>query len=150
MRSAGKRWLFVIAGMLGANVVATVVLAATAHSGASQVIPDYYDRAVHYDATLEIEARDRALGWTVHSALRDGALVITVRDAAGAPVVATHSHVTGYQRAYADDPFELELAPGIAGELAVAFPTRAGVYDLVIVIDRGDARYVQRASIEVR
>jgi len=47
-----RKWTIAIAGLLGVNVVASVVLAMTASHGSSQVIPDYYERAVHYDDAI--------------------------------------------------------------------------------------------------
>jgi hypothetical protein len=45
--TAGKKWLLAIVGLLAANMIAMIVLTVIATNGASQVIPAYYNRAVH-------------------------------------------------------------------------------------------------------
>ena len=46
------RWILAIAGLLGGNVIAMVILAVVANNGGTQVIPAYYDKAAHYDDEL--------------------------------------------------------------------------------------------------
>ena len=56
--SAARRWTLIIAGLLVGNVVAVAVLFGFAHGGAqSQVVPDYYRRAVDWDRDLPGERR---------------------------------------------------------------------------------------------
>jgi len=147
--SAGTRWIAIIVGLLVGNVLATGVLIAVAHSGGSHVLPQYYDRAIHYDDRIDQEARNRALAWQVRASIERGVVTVTVRDRAGVPLEGAAVKVEGVERA--------RDARSIAGELA---PTRAGEYratvggrgwiDLTISIDRGGDRYVHQLALEAR
>ncbi|HEY4243240.1 MAG TPA: FixH family protein [Kofleriaceae bacterium] len=138
-----RKWIVAITGLLGANVLASVALAMTAAHGSSQVIPDYYERAVHYDDAIDQAATDRRLGWHVDTAVTPAGLVVHVRDAAGAPLAGATIDVTGYQRAHASTPFH--LTPG-AGP--VALPVH-GVCDIALVVTRGTDRFAVQRTIEV-
>src|SRR5215831_15723992 len=95
------RWIVAIAGLLAGNVIAMIILALVATSGGTQVIPAYYDRAVHYDDELDRAAASRALGWHAEVAIAAGAIDVTVSDGAGHAVDGARVHVSGYQRAHA-------------------------------------------------
>jgi nitrogen fixation protein FixH len=129
------RWILAIVGLLAANVIAQGVLIAASHSGASQVIPSYYDKAVHYDDQIDQARRNTELGWPVVATADHGTIAIT-----GAPAGATVS-VTGYPRAHADRPFALTGA-------RVASPAH-GWLDLTITVDRNGDHFVQHQALEV-
>nr|MBA3457180.1 FixH family protein [Deltaproteobacteria bacterium] len=67
--SAAAKWTIAIIVLLGGNLVAMVVLATTANREDAQVIPGYYDKAVHYDDTIDEAVRSDALGWSAASTL---------------------------------------------------------------------------------
>jgi nitrogen fixation protein FixH len=148
--TAGRKWICAIVGLLAANVLATGVLIAAAHdpSHASQVIPAYYDRAVHYDEALDQAARNRALGWRVTVEVDRGALAIRALDRSGAALADARVHVTGYPRARADEVIDLELAAG-AGRWVLPGRHRRGMYDLTVAVVRDRDVFVQRAAVEV-
>lgn len=148
--SATTKWVTAIVSLLSVNVIAMVILATVATNGTTQVIPAYYDRAVHYDDAIDQAARNRVLGWHATAKLVGGQVAVDVRDPSGA-VVRGHVHVTGYQRAHAADKIDVDLAPGADGEYRGTVPSsRAGVHDLTIVVERGGDRFVQQAAIEAR
>jgi nitrogen fixation protein FixH len=146
--TAARTWLLAITGLLAGNVLAMVALAVLANDGANQVIPDYYERASHYDDELARSAASRALGWRVALTARDGLLDADVRDAAGRPLVGARVRVTGYQRAHAGAPVDVVLA-GAGDHYRGALPRR-GWYDLVAQVDAGAARFTQRVVVEAR
>jgi len=145
-----RKWLVAIAALLGANVVAMVVLAVVASHGTSQVIPDYYARAVHYDDEMARATVSRALGWRVEIAMIGGAIDATVRDAAGRAIDGARVRVTGYQRAHAADAVDVALSAATAGHYRSAVAARPGRYDLVATVDAGSARYTQHLVVEAR
>jgi nitrogen fixation protein FixH len=133
--TATTRWVLAIVGLLAGNVVAMVILIAASQDGGSQVIPHYYDKAVHYDDQIDQAARNARLGWSITASLDAGAIAI-----AGAPPGA-RVHVTGYPRAHADRTF------AFAGPRAPA-PAH-GWLDLTITVERGGDMFVQHQALEV-
>ena len=147
--SAGKRWTVAIVGLLGANVLATIFLAVSATHGGSEIIPDYYESGVHYDTAIDRATASRALGWRASADVRDGELVIAVRDAMGAPVAGARVAVAGYQRAFAAE--RLAVALTASGDVyRAAFPARAGVQDLTITVERGRDHFEQAVAVVAR
>jgi nitrogen fixation protein FixH len=146
------RWILAIVGLLGANVVAMIVLAVFANNGNTQVIPAYYERAAHYNDEIDRASASRALGWHAEVAIAHGAIDVTVSDAAGHAIDGARVRITGYQRAHAAEPFdlELELATAGAGHYHGALRERCGWHDLTVLAERGDARYLQRIAVEAR
>lgn len=126
--SPGTRWIVAIVGLLTANLLAMGVLMGAAQSGHSQVIPDYYEKAVHYDDAIDQAARNRALGWRVTPRWA-GELVADVVDRDGAPLVG--AIVTIEKRA---------RTPG----------QQRGIYDLTITVTRGRDVFVEAIAAEAR
>jgi nitrogen fixation protein FixH len=147
---ARRKWPLAIGGLLIGNVIATVVLSVVANEGGTQVIPAYYDRAAHYDDELTRASASRALGWHAEVAIAAGAIDVTVSDAAGRAVDGARVRVTGYQRAHAGEPVDVELARIGGGHYHAGVRERRGWHDLTIVADRGDAHYQQRVAVEAR
>jgi hypothetical protein len=132
--TATTKWIVAIVGLLAGNVIATIVLIAASHHGGSQVIPAYYDKAIHYDDQIDQARRNTQLGWAIAAKLDGGAIVIE-----GAPAGATVA-VTGYPRAHADRSFAL------AGE-RLPLPAH-GILDLTITVDRGADHFVQQQVLD--
>ena len=126
--SARARWILAIVGLLGGNLVAMAVLMGAAHSGASQVIPAYYDKAVHYNYALDQAARNRELGWHV-TPRWIGVFVADVVDCDGNPVVGA--------------TVDIVSRPRVAGQ-------QRGLYDLTIAVTRGRDLFVESATAEAR
>lgn len=89
----GRAWPFAIAGILLAGVGANVGLIVLASSDPSAAIePDYYRKALAWDAEMAQQQRNIALGWSVHSVLQlgregaDGLLELTLADSSGKPL----------------------------------------------------------------
>jgi nitrogen fixation protein FixH len=145
-----RKWLVAITGLLGANMIAMVVLAVVANNGTNQVIPDYYARAVHYDEELARSTVSQALGWHVEVTMAGGAVDMTLRDAAGHAIDGAQVRITGYQRAHASEAVEVALASAPDGHYRGAVRAQRGRYDLVAVVDARGARYTQHLVVEAR
>jgi len=143
-------WILAISGLLVGNVVAMVILAVVANNGTTQVIPSYYDKAAHYDDELDRASASHALGWRTEVAMAGGTIDVTVADAAGRAVDGARVRITGYQRAHAGEPLDVELTTVGAGRYRGAVRERRGWHDLTIVADRGAAHYLQRVVVEAR
>jgi len=148
--SPAARWILAIVGLLVANVVAMVILAVTSHVDKPEVIPEYYQRAVHYDDVIDEAAVSRALAWQTDTAMDRDTVSVEVRDAAGAPVVGARVRVAGYQRAHAVDGYDLELSAIGPGQYRARHAGRLGFHDLEVTIERGPEKFVTRRTVEVR
>ena len=146
----GIKWLFAIGGLLAANVIAMVILAVVANDGGTQVIPAYYDRAAHYDDEIDRASASRALGWHAEVAIAAGSIDVTVSDAGGHAVDGARVRVTGYQRAHAGEPVDVQLATVGAGHYRAGVRERRGWHDLTVVADRGASHYLQQVAVEAR
>lgn len=144
------RWILAIVGLLGANLVAMAVLVGASMTRTAHVLPTY-ERPARVEEAAEAEAaQSRMLAWSAEAAIDQGAIAITMRDAAGAPVIGARVRVAGYHRASPEQTFEVELAPAGDGHYRVAHAARAGWHDLALEVERGDARFVQKLAVEVR
>jgi nitrogen fixation protein FixH len=148
--TAQRTWLVAIAGLLGVNVVAMIVLAVVANHGTSQVIPDYYARAAHYDDELARSTVSQALGWHVDVAIDRGAIAATVRDATGQAIDGARVRITGYQRAHASEGLDVALFAEADGRYRGVVRAQPGRYDLVAAVDARGARYTQHVVVEAR
>lgn len=144
------RWWLVISGLLVGNALAMVLLAVIAGDGGTQVIPAYYDRAVHFDDEIDRASASRALGWHAEVAIAAGQIDVTMSDGSGHPVDDARVRVTGYQRAHAGEPVDVELARVGGGHYRAGLRERRGWHDLTVVAERGDAHYQQRVAVEAR
>jgi nitrogen fixation protein FixH len=125
--SSGMKWILAIVGLLVGNLIAMVVLVVSAKGDPAQVIPEYYDRAVHYDREIDQAEKNRELGWQVR-ARWDGKVVIDVRDRDGYALVGAEVQALA--------------TPRTPGQLR-------GVHDVAIIVTRGDDRFVDRTTVEV-
>src|SRR4051794_18654039 len=148
--TAAMRWWLVIGGLLAGNVFAMVLLAVVASDGGSQVIPAYYDRAVHFDDEIDRASASRALGWHAEVAIAAGAIDVTMSDTSGHAVDGARVRVTGYQRAHASEPVDVELAQAGGRHYRAGLRERRGWHDLTVVAERGGAHYQERVAVEAR
>jgi nitrogen fixation protein FixH len=152
--SPGLRWILIVIGLLVGNVVAVVVLiTAAGPATADRVMPDYYERAAHFDDVIADADASARLGWRIETTLAGDTLTVRVRDAAGAPVSRARVGVTGYPRAHAAATIALPLlerdAAGEPGVYRVAIGApRRGWWDLTVRADRGVEGYVARVAVE--
>lgn len=147
----GTRWTLAIVGLLGGNLIAMGVLATTATRGSAQVIDGYYDKAVHYDDTMEEAERSKALGWSTDLTFTAETIEVRAHGATGAPLVGARVRVEGRPRAHAVDVFSVELV-AIGGDLYRAqLPGRhLGWHDVTIHVEVGGAQFTRRLAIEAR
>lgn len=140
------KWILGIIGLLAANAIAMAILAVTAANGHSQVIPAYYERAVHYDDALDQAAANRALGWRITAELVGGTVIVDVRDRSDHPITGARVHVIGYQRAHAADAIDVSLAPD-RERYRAPLATRPGWHDLTITVERDGAKLVADLAV---
>jgi nitrogen fixation protein FixH len=147
--SHATRWTIGICALLGGNILAVggLIIASGGHE--RQVIPSYYDKAVHYDDRIDQDAKNVTLGWRTAVHLDRDGVEVEVRDRGGAPLTGAKVHVTGYQRANAGELLDLDLAPSGAGLYRVArSELHAGVYDLTVTVKKAGDTYASHAALD--
>jgi nitrogen fixation protein FixH len=144
----GLRWILIVVGLLAGNVIAVVVLiTAAGPADADRVLPDYYERAAHFDDEIAADEASAALGWKVDATIAGGMLEIRMVDAHGAPLAGVHVEVRGYHCAHAGEPVTLapvEAAPGVYRAPLAAIP---GVWELTVRSAQGHASHVARIEV---
>jgi hypothetical protein len=118
--SPGLKWIFAIVGLLLGNLIAMGILIGAAQADKPQVIPQYYDRAAHYN------------------------------DAIGKPLTGALVQIAGTNRAGVAGSFDVKAAEATPGQYRIDGARQRGIYDLGIVVARGSEKFVQRAMVEAR
>jgi nitrogen fixation protein FixH len=146
--TARATWTLAIVVLLAGNVVAMIILAVLANNGGTQVIPDYYAKAAHYDDEMARSAVSRALGWHAEVAMTSDAIEVAVSDAAGQPLDGAQVRITGYPRAHASRALDTVLGKAGPGHYRGALRAQRGWCDLVVIVDAGGAHYTQHVVAE--
>lgn len=110
-----------VIALLSMSVVVSITLWNVAHSdGGAQVMPDYYEQAVHWDNEESVRRNSRAMNWSVRFSLEDASQgSIVVHDEHSEPVTGLRGQVHLRRPQYADD---------LAVEALVPDPETAGIY----------------------
>lgn len=151
-------WPTIIITVLLGNLALGVVLYRVANDDTHAAVePDYYRKALAWDATQAQAARNAALGWRVDASLPPLAptgptmLTLEVRDAAGAPLTAPVATLEARQVAHADEVVTAS-ATGDATPGEVRIPLalgREGLWELRLTIDRGADRFTEQLRLDV-
>lgn len=145
--NAASKWILAIVGLLAANLVAMGLLIAAARSDRARVLPDYYERAVRYDQTIEQAAVSARLGWQVEARLGADSLTVTVRDRDGVLVRDARVDIEAMSRARG----VVEVARAVPTDAAYVVRARwGGLYDVTIRVARGEDLYVAQQTLEAR
>ena len=149
--SAATRWIIAIVVLLGGNVLAMVVLAVVASATSPDIVPDYYEKAAHYDDAIDAAARSRALGWSATVRLATASIEVDARGLGGGPLDGAVVRVSGYARAHAGRTIDASLTAMGNGTYRASLPaTVRGVHDLTVVIERSGERFSTPATVEAR
>lgn len=153
-------WPLLIVGLLCISIGASLFTVFAARSdGGAQIVDDYYQKAVHWDATAAARAASEALGWTttmeVHPLSQSGLRVldVTITDSTGAPVSDLRGTVTLYRphRTGAVATIPLTAAPDAPGRYRQQVPlVDPGLWDIqVTAVGEGTPPYRTRLRHEV-
>lgn len=149
-------WPLGVALVLGASAGANIWMMFVARSDpAFAVEPDYYSKAVAWDARMAQARRDSALGWRATAALTlarpgiPGRIVVTLTDVDGKPVTGATLAVEAMHNARAAQRYEASLLPGDDGDYAAALDAhRAGAWEVRLTATRGGAHFTQDLRID--
>jgi nitrogen fixation protein FixH len=114
--------------------------------------PDYYRKALDWDARQARLRASLALGWTARASTDGGgAVVVSITDGAGQPVSGAALRAEAFPNARAGQPRELMFREGASGvyraELGAARP---GIWELRCSAVRGQQRFESTLRIEIQ
>jgi nitrogen fixation protein FixH len=152
MKDRAWLWPAGLVALLVAGVGANVAFMVVATRDPSFAVePDYYRKALAWDATMAQEARNEALGWGVSVATtpagRRGHLRLhaAVADRGGASVGGATVTVEALHGARASQVVVATLAEEAPGRYATELPLRrAGLWELRFRVARGDDVFTRR------
>ncbi|MFN8579976.1 MAG: FixH family protein [Gemmatimonadaceae bacterium] len=145
----GMWWPIGITIVLSLVVISNVWIAIVASDpNALAVEPDYYEKAVHFDSTMQQEARNTRLGWQLVPSLGavspdSGAeLRVALHDERGAPLAGATVRVVAIHNAIANTPVSGTLGDRGNGEYSARLPLhRRGQWELTFDVQRGAERF---------
>lgn len=147
---AARLWPAGLAGVLLLTIIGNLWVMRIAGADRSFAIePDYYRKAVAWDAHQAQLAENAALGWRVTPVVRDGVLHLHVTTADGAPLDGLDVRAAASANRVAADRRQLIATPRGAGEYAVAAPgVDRGRWRLELTLRRGTLRFEQRLVLD--
>lgn len=143
-------WAMVPVGLLTAMLIgwAVMITIAVRDPGFS-LEPDYYRKALGWDAQQAQRAENARLGWRVELAQIGSAqpgvpaaFEIRARDAAGAPIAGAHASIECFYNARAALRLSTDLHDAGDGVYRVTLPIRhAGLWEFRLTLRRGTATF---------
>lgn len=147
---ASRTWIGIVAGLLLFAVGTQAVLIAYALADPSMVAePDYYRKALAWEATQAQAARNAALGWSLEleaGPLEGGRreLRARLRDAAGAPLDGAAVALEAFHKARRAQAVRADLAGAGDGAYRAVLPlARPGRWELRFAVRRGEDTFTR-------
>lgn len=157
-RGALARWgwpvavALVLAASAGSNIWVMFVAKA---DPAFAVEPDYYAKAVGWDARMAQERLNSALGWRATASLTlarpgvPGLITVHLTDAAGRPVTGATLSVEAMHNARASQRYEAALQPRNHGDYAAPLDAhRPGAWEVRLAATRGEEHFTNILRID--
>lgn len=146
------RWPAIVIALIVLNmglVGVTIYYASSDPSAATE--PDYYRKALEWDALAKQRDQSRTLGWTVTTAPIDGDnIVMTLNDRFGVPVRDAVISGVVFAQARAGQRLPLnavETEPGVY-RAPIAF-TRAGLWRVELTAKRGETLFLSEFDVDL-
>ena len=154
--TSANRWPAAIIAVLVGQVVFGIWMAHVANDDPHfAVAPNYYARAINWDATMAQSRADKALGWksavTLRRAAGGGAMLhLTLADSLHAPVAADSVTVQAFAIAHSLTIDTLALAPDATGYGAPMSSAPNGIYEVSLRAVRGKDVFTSTLRAELR
>ena len=151
----GMQWPIGVVAVLALTVAANIYMMVRANDDPSVAIaPDYYQRAVRFDADQALRQRSERLGWRVSlEAARTSAAKATVTavlvDSTGAPIRGAIVRIAAHAVARSNDVFTATATPAGDRYLAVLPVNRGGLWDVDVEAVRGGERFVATQRLDL-
>ena len=152
-----SRWAWAPAAVLVTLIGAQVsVLAAVLDDPTFSTEPDYYRKAVDWDAHMARTRESEALGWTVRARVepvasgRGRELSVVLSDRRGEPVAGARMQALAIFNARAARPLTLALAEVTPGRYRAELGSyHAGLWELRLTAERAAEHYETRLRIDL-
>jgi len=154
-----SRWAWAPAALLVALIGTQIsVLAAVLDDPTFSTEPDYYRKAVDWDAHMARTRESEALGWSTRARLeraapgasRASALTIAISDRQGQPVAGARLQAVAFFNARAGRPLALRPTEVAPGEYRTDLDAHhAGVWELRLTAERSSERYETSLRLEL-
>ncbi len=148
----GRRFFFYVAGFLGFVVIVNIVFITLAlKSNSGVVVPDYYERGIHYNQTLEQADYQKKLGWVSEVDVNGDEMVYKLVDAKAQPVRGRKVLVKMARPVMDGDDFSISLTEQPDGTYQGKFhaPLK-GAWDAHISVKWDDGVYYDFAPLVLR
>lgn len=153
----GMGWPIGVASILALTVAANIVVMRIASDDPSfSVEPDYYRKAVNFDATMAQERTNLALGWGFDAAIDsigDGQhtrLSVRLRDAAASPLRGARVAVMARFNARANDTLTAVLEERTPGTYVATLPiAHPGEWEVRVDARQGSQRFSTSSRVMV-
>jgi nitrogen fixation protein FixH len=154
-RSTNWRWPSIIVGMLGVHVLIMVIAVtlATRDPGFS-VVPDYYQRAVHWDQEQALKKSSAELGWQIKMMPSEVVDPVGRRqvsfelvDRTGAPISGAALEVIYFHHAHGHESRDVKLMQNAPGRYSQSLDMRyEGFWEFHFTATVNGKTFIQSAT----
>ena len=159
LRKAGRKWPWIIVGLLSVHVAGMVTAAMIAtHDRSFAVVDNYYEKAVHWDQSQAILRASREMGWKVeiHASERVDPLGrrrvdLIVTDGQGGAIGHAVLNVEYFHDAHANEVRKVTLSPSGTdpSHFGAVLPMRyAGMWEYQVTVTAGDKTYIEKKTTD--
>jgi nitrogen fixation protein FixH len=151
----GLQWPIGVAAVLVLAVLANIYVAVRANSDPTVAIqPDYYQKAVRFDADQALRRRSERLGWRVtlqatRTSATEAQVVAVLVDSAGIPIRGAIVRVAARAVVRSNDVFTATAVDAGDRYLAAVPVNRGGLWDFDLEAVRGGERFVATQRLDL-
>ena len=154
--TSAQRWPAAIIAVLVGQMAFGVWTARVAGSDPHFAVePNYYDRAVNWDATMAQSRKDRALGWHANATLTRSVgtaatLHVSLTDSSGTPIVADSITADVLAIAHSDVIDRVTLSSNGAEYTGAVISAGNGLWEIQLRARRGADLFTSTLRAELR
>lgn len=154
----GAYWPWFLTALLVGGVVLNVAMVLRAADDPSFAIePDYYQKAIDWDASRRAEYESQALGWSIELDVslerrhHDGCLLVRtkLKDKFGRPIADADLSLDAVHLARSNRLLHASLSHH-SGDYSARLPgCRPGLWEFSFVAERGGERFLHKARVNI-
>ncbi len=162
----GSHWPYAIAGLFLLILIINIAVWVNATGDPSHVVlDDYYDRAVHYDESLQQDSINASLDWMVSYSFlapEEGAedasgsefrantlLWVQLGSSDGQPITGASVQLEAFHLAHSANPIQVSLQEGASGYGSNLRLGPAGLWDLSLHVDKDSVTFTHHIQKEL-
>ena len=157
IRKAGRKWPWIVVGLLSVHVAGMVTAAMIAtHDRSFAVVDNYYEKAVHWDQSQALLRASREMGWKVEIKASDRVdplgrrrVDFVVTDAQGRAIPGAVLTVEYFHDAHGNETRKVTLSAdgNDPTHFGAVLPMRyAGAWEYQVTVTAGDKTYVEKKT----